>query len=87
MQAPEKTNMTKDPARKKMVKLQFKRDTILKSGAMAIPGQVLELDEEEAKEILSFKSEGYYDFSGERTNDATRQRIVKAVIFREEDVA
>lgn len=79
--------MTQDPARKKMVKLVIQRDAQLRNGTVATPGQTVEVDEEEAKELLSFCVEGSFDFSGERDGIQLKHKIRKAVLYREESAA
>lgn len=87
------TQLVTDPARTKLVKppktykLEMVRDFEVKDVTgeklVRVPGAIVEVDEAEARRVLSVKWDGPYAFSGERSDkDAQRHKVQMARLYK-----
>lgn len=81
------TKLVSPPKKSVSVKLEILRDCEVNhlDGRMSveIKGSVVEVTEDEAKRLLSFRAPGCYGFTGEREGDEKKQTLKKARIYKD----
>jgi hypothetical protein len=62
----------------RMVRIKAKQPIRLADGKHIAEGAVVDVSEEEAAEFCDRSFDGYYAFAGERFNDKTKHKVVRA---------